>query len=393
LNLITPVKNIVTHTFTLTKIINQLKIIIMKKLLLIAIIGLPLFSMGQNLAPNPDFETAGTGGTTTFANYSTTNAERDGLPANVIAGSASARFTNPTNASYLTSEDITVEEGKTYRVSFRGRIQAAAGPEGSAAATGGTRLLLTFQYWTGVPNANSYTPFNTTGRPTVTTSTNTTVSADYLIPVGSGRTRTRLVFDKNSGIAYADEVVVQDVTTLPITLSSFIGQSKEFGVGLNWTTTSEVNNQYFEVLRAGEDRNFTSIGKVNGVVNSSETKTYSFSDFNPLAGNNYYQLKQVDLDGKSESFGPVVVKFGLSEDSFNVLSTSETSVTISISSSEAKQAELTYIGLDGRTLYKQNISLASGLNTFNLPVDKSTGNIGIIAFRANGEQKSLKIAR
>ena len=120
---------------------------------------------------------------------------------------------------------------------------------------------------------------------------------------------------------------------------------------------------------------------------------YSFSDFNPLTGNNYYQLKQVDLDGKSESFGPVAVKFGLSEDSFTVLSTSETSVTINISSAEAKQAELSYIGLDGRTLYKQDVSLVGGLNTFNLPVDKSTGNIGIITLRSNGEQKSLKIAR
>jgi hypothetical protein len=380
----------------------------MKKLLLIAIVGLPLFSMGQNLAPNPGFEIAGFGAVP-FANYaSTISLCRDETTANVIVGSASARFHSSSSFVYLTSEDITLTAGKTYRVSFRGRIQATEGPEGGSASTstvttteGGVttvtlpRLLLTFQYWDGTKYVALTVLGNTVtgGRATVTTSTNTTVYADYLIPVGSGRTRTRLVFDKSGDIAYADEVVVQDVTTLPITLSSFVGQAKNYGVGLNWTTTSEVNNQYFEVLRAGEDKNFTSIGKVNGAVNSSEIKTYSFSDFNPLAGNNYYQLKQVDLDGKSESFGPVVVKFGLSEDSFSVLSASEISVTISISSSEEKQAELSYIGLDGRTLYKQNISLASGLNTFSIPVDKSTGNIGIITLRANGEQKSLKIAR
>ncbi len=184
-----------------------------------------------------------------------------------------------------------------------------------------------------------------------------------------------------------------DPTVLPITLTSFTGEAKDFGVKLNWTTSTETNNQYFEVLRAGDDGNFAVIGKLNGAGNSSVSKNYTFTDYNPLNGNNYYQLKQVDLDGKSSSFGPVVVKFGLSTDVFNLLSTSETSVTINISSTEEKQAEIAYIGLDGRTLHRQNIMLNNGLNTVNIPVNKSTGSIGIISYRAGGEQKSLKIAR
>jgi hypothetical protein len=185
-----------------------------------------------------------------------------------------------------------------------------------------------------------------------------------------------------------------DPTVLPITLTNFTGEAKDFGVRLNWATSNEVNNQYFEVLRAGEDRNFVAIGKVNGAGNSSENKSYSFSDFNPLNGNNYYQLKQVDFDGKSSSFGPVAIKFGLSENSFTVLSTTESSVTVSIFSSAAKQAEISYIGLDGRILNKQSISLTKGSNVFDMPIDKSSGSIGIINYRAaDGEQKSLKVAR
>jgi hypothetical protein len=37
--------------------------------------------------------------------------------------------------------------------------------------------------------------------------------------------------------------------------------------------------------------------------------------------------------------------------------------------------------------------LNNGLNTVTIPVNKSTGSIGIISYRAGGEQKSLKIAR
>lgn len=184
-----------------------------------------------------------------------------------------------------------------------------------------------------------------------------------------------------------------DPTTLPIQLTSFTGDAKDYGVRLNWVTAQETNNQYFEVLRAGEDRNFISIGKVNGAVNSSVTKIYSFDDISPLSGTNYYQLKQVDLDGKSASFNPIAVKFGLAEDGFKLLSSSESSVIISISSAVTKEGVISYIGLDGRVLYKQQVSLSSGVNSFSIPVDKSTGRIGVINFSSGNEQKSLKVSR
>lgn len=184
-----------------------------------------------------------------------------------------------------------------------------------------------------------------------------------------------------------------DPSVLPITLTGFTGVAKDFGVTLNWTTSTEINNQYFEVLRASDNGEFTVIGNLNGAINSSESKNYTFTDYNPLNGNNYYTLKQVDLDGKSTSFGPIVVKFGLSNDVFKLLNSSEVSVSINISSSEEKQAEIAYIGLDGRILHKQSIILQNGLNTVVIPVDKSTGNIGIISYKSGAEQKSLKISR
>lgn len=184
-----------------------------------------------------------------------------------------------------------------------------------------------------------------------------------------------------------------DPTTLPIQLKSFTGEAKEYGVRLNWVTASEVNNQYFELLKAGEDKNFTSLGKVNGSVNSTETKTYSFDDISPLAGTNYYQLKQVDLDGKSTSFNPIAVKFGITEDEFKVYSLSESAVVLSVSSAANKQGVISYIGLDGRVLYTQKINLSSGLNLVTIPVEKSKAQIGIVSFTSEDGQKTIKISR
>jgi hypothetical protein len=189
------------------------------------------------------------------------------------------------------------------------------------------------------------------------------------------------------------QIIKIPTSTLPISLTDFKAEVKEYGVKLNWQTAKEVNNQYFELLKADDRKEFKVLTQIKGAINSNAPKFYSFTDFNPANGTNYYQLKQVDLDGKSETFNPIAVKFGLSEDSFTILSTSASSVSISFSSATAIEGIISYLTIDGRILYKQNISVKSGLNIFNIPVDKSEGQIGIISFTSGGDQKSLKVSR
>ena len=107
----------------------------------------------------------------------------------------------------------------------------------------------------------------------------------------------------------------------------------------------------------------------------------------------YYQLKQVDIDGKSETFNPIAVKFGLVNNELSLLGTSEFAVTISISSENTTEGIVSYLGLDGRLIYREKVNLKRGLNSVEIPVNKSTGLIGIVNLSLDEEQKSLKILR
>ena len=69
-------------------------------------------------------------------------------------------------------------------------------------------------------------------------------------------------------------------------------------VALNWQTTSEINNNYFTIERSVDAQSWEAVTKVNGAVNSSTVKNYSFVDKNPYTGVSYYRIKQTDLDGK-----------------------------------------------------------------------------------------------
>ncbi|RYF26430.1 MAG: hypothetical protein EOO42_01585, partial [Flavobacteriales bacterium] len=110
------------------------------------------------------------------------------------------------------------------------------------------------------------------------------------------------------------EILVAPVTTLPVVWDGFSGSRTTTGVLLNWKTTSETDNSYFEVFSAGENQIFMSIG----TVSASEKGAYSLIDKTPLIGNNYYKLTQVDKNGKSTTYPNLaVVKYDLNTSTSN----------------------------------------------------------------------------
>lgn len=89
---------------------------------------------------------------------------------------------------------------------------------------------------------------------------------------------------------------------LPVDLVNFdVSNNGKNKVSLNWETATEINNDYFQIERSYNARDFESIGKIEGVGNSSNNETYSFIDEKPeLNRSIYYRLKQVDFDGAFE---------------------------------------------------------------------------------------------
>lgn len=93
---------------------------------------------------------------------------------------------------------------------------------------------------------------------------------------------------------------------LPITLTDFSGKTINQGHQITWRTASETQNDYFELEHAIDGRNFQKIAQIEGAGNTPFTQNYTYLHTTPNLGNNYYRLKQVDLDG-SIHFSKVMV--------------------------------------------------------------------------------------
>lgn len=90
--------------------------------------------------------------------------------------------------------------------------------------------------------------------------------------------------------------------SLPVTLIAFSISLNKNEVLLSWQTASEINNSHFDVEHSLDGINFEVIGSVEGHGTSTQKQSYTFTHYNLLDGVHYYRLKQVDYDGRSETF-------------------------------------------------------------------------------------------
>lgn len=93
-------------------------------------------------------------------------------------------------------------------------------------------------------------------------------------------------------------IISSSESTTPLKLISFNVRKNNFVVLLQWQTAQEVNTSYTEIYRSVDGVNFEKIGSVDMAGNKQGPSNYQLTDYSPCDGNNYYQLKLVDLDGK-----------------------------------------------------------------------------------------------
>jgi hypothetical protein len=115
----------------------------------------------------------------------------------------------------------------------------------------------------------------------------------------------RIHVNSTGGAGY--DIAIDDFTItqccaviLPVELLSFDAKCDNNKVNLKWTTTSEINNDYFTIERSPDALSFEPIGFINGKGNSSSLNVYNWVDANPLKGAAYYRLKQTDFNGAIE---------------------------------------------------------------------------------------------
>lgn len=90
----------------------------------------------------------------------------------------------------------------------------------------------------------------------------------------------------------------------PIQLLSFSAECSQGSAEVHWSTGTELNNDYFELQASTDGEHYRTIHTQQGSGNSNDVIDYS-ATVKVNADDRYIRLKQVDYNGKSETFDPV----------------------------------------------------------------------------------------
>lgn len=190
------------------------------------------------------------------------------------------------------------------------------------------------------------------------------------------------------GVAFAPEN--SDSTELPMNVTSFNGANDTQGVKLKWETTKEQNGDSFEIMRSTDGVEFKSIGNVKAVGNATDKHYYTFTDFNPVEGKNYYQLNQKYLNGSSEKSKLATVNSALNKSIFNIFSVDAAQFQVTISAQTAGRTSLIITDAIGKKRLVQQVSLQSGINQVMLPKQGFSTGVYILHGVIDGKKQSVK---
>ncbi len=186
--------------------------------------------------------------------------------------------------------------------------------------------------------------------------------------------------------------------SLPIELLTFSGEAQKQGtIVTQWITATERNVSHFEIQRSADGFNFTSLGKVAAIGNSSNRQSYTFEDIKPIDGINYYRLKINDLDNTSSISNTIAIimtnaKTIGSDPSVSNLAAypNPTTDDLTVQFDMLKSATMTIILTDvnGRRVQTTRTSFAEGSQNITIPMRDLAQGIYILNI-SSGEGRGV----
>jgi lipopolysaccharide export LptBFGC system permease protein LptF len=202
---------------------------------------------------------------------------------------------------------------------------------------------------------------------------------------------TALIFTAAVTTVSAQDQAVSNKNNLPALLMSFNGNASSDTEGqLFWSMENQTNCKWFVIERSATGNGYDSIGMVMGTNNTHHTD-YTFTDKNLLSGNNYYRLRQVDMDNTSK-YSKIVCLYGAAKASTTVKmqvypNPAGSVVNYSLNSPAAAAAVVQVYNMAGVLVLTQPQQLAAGINQQTVAISSlKSGNYFLKVSSHNGAQ-------
>ena len=154
------------------------------------------------------------------------------------------------------------------------------------------------------------------------------------------------------------------VGVLPITMEYFKGVQVDNKNVLSWKANCSSSSVRFEIQRSVDGQYFTTISSITA-TQARCAQPFDYTDEHPVIGINYYRLKIIDIDDKSNYSN--TVSLILKTKGFEILNISPNPVTkenavLKINAGEKSQINIIISDFTGRVISNQATQLLPGIN-------------------------------
>ena len=156
---------------------------------------------------------------------------------------------------------------------------------------------------------------------------------------------------------------VASSSVLPVTITSVKAYQQNAGVEVNWNTQSEINMMGYEVEKSKNGVSFIKAGSVTAKLGL--TNNYSWFDASPYAGDNYYRIKTIGLDGEIRYTAVVRVSIGKGKQDISVYPNPVKGNSFNLSFNNLEKANYTVniYNLNGQMVVNKVIAHTGGSST------------------------------
>lgn len=171
---------------------------------------------------------------------------------------------------------------------------------------------------------------------------------------------------------FSDFATAQSSQILPVELVSFTGTATISGNELTWITASEFDNHYFSLEKSADAAQFSEVAQIDGSGNTTIEHHYHYTDAQPFHGDNYYRLRQVNLDGSFSYSNVVLVENNFVTPVVESITPNPSNglLNLGITSSKGGTVELEVVDMFGVEAYKTRQQLEAGTVSVNMDLQK-----------------------
>ncbi|GEO11814.1 DNRLRE domain-containing protein [Segetibacter aerophilus] len=165
----------------------------------------------------------------------------------------------------------------------------------------------------------------------------------------------RFVSKNSASTAQRPSLSVTYQATLPITLKGFSASLSRQNALLKWSTSTEIDNDRFEIEHSLNGRDFLTIAEVKANGASTTEHSYSYLHENISAGKHFYRITDVDKSGHRR-YSQIITLSSMSTPALQVYPNPATSFISVTTSSVLKGAEFSINSLAGQLLLRGKLS-------------------------------------